>query len=335
MALSACVGVSPVVAQPQQSGSSSSFFGSRTVTVEGQIYLPDGAPLQQSIRCQLISGDGVRPPDDFFTDSGGRFTLRRVHPLGTYYVVVKANGRFWGATRAAIYVPDGRHSTVYVQLSPPERMPVPDGNTVSAAALRERVPKDARKQFEMARKWIDQGNRKKAHPMLLRAVKIYPDYVEAHNELAVELMKAGQLMDAEQHLRRALESDPEAVLPNLNLGLCLQRQERFTEARSYLEEAVRLRPDQPESLLLLGIEYIDLRREKEAEPLLIRAYELGGAEVARANLLLAQIYSWRKEYGRSAATLETYLRDVPNAPDSPHLLQILDKLRLRAAGSRP
>lgn len=306
---------------------------STPVTVRGQIYLPNGVPLQQSIRFQLLTDDASRPPEYIFTDSGGQFVLQRLVQMATYIIIVEGDAQNWGPTTARFMVGSGRQQRVQVYLEPPERKRGPEGPSVSAYALRQKLPRAARKQFEAALRLIKKGDYVAAQPSLERAVALFPDYVEARNELGVALMKAGKLADAEEHLRRALGVDAAAVRPMFNLGLCLQRQQRFADAQPYLERAVQLRPDHAGGLLSLGINAVMLRDDARAEPLLVRAYDLGGASVASAQLYLAQLYTRRKDYARAATALETYLRDVPSAPDGPRLQQVLDQLR--AAAQRP
>jgi Tfp pilus assembly protein PilF len=311
----------------QQGGTVSSGNENHLVNVRLQFYLPHGEPLQQNIRFQLIADDASRPPDYHFTNSAGTVVLYRLEAFSTYIVVVETDGKTWSTTTTRFLVTPGRAPSVQVQLEPFRTERVVSGPTVSAAALQQKVPRDARRKFENAVKQLEKGKYADAEPLLVRAVEIFPDYVDARNELAVTLMKAGKLAEAEQHLRRALQVDSAAVRPLLNLGLCLQRQRRFVDAEPFLEKASQLRPDHAMSLYLLGMNDVLRGKDDDAEPRLVRAYDLGGSNVARTQLLLAQLYTRRKDYPRAAAALETYLRDVPEAPDAAHLQNVLGRLR--------
>ena len=327
-----CAGASAVVAQ-QAGGQASTGGESGLVNARGQFYLPWGEPLQQSIRFQLLTDDASRPPDYQFSNSAGTFILYRLRAFATYTIVVESDGKTYGPTTSRFIVGGGRSPTVQIQLEPFQKERGPGGISISAASLQQKIPRDARRQYESAVKLLEKNNLADAQPLLVRAVELFPDYVEARNELAVALMKSGNLPDAEQHLRHALHVDSSAVRPLLNLGLCLQRQQRFAEAQPHLEKAVQLRPDHATSLLLLGFNFVMLADDTRAEPLLVRAYQLGGATVARSQLLLAQLYARRRDFSRSAAALEIYLREVPDAPDGPKLQVTLD--RLRAAAQPP
>ena len=302
------------------------------VNVHGQVSAPRGGPLQQVIRLQLASDDALRPPEYLFTDSNGRFILYFLNIGTSYTVTVESDGKNWATTSVSFIVTD-RRTAVNIDLRPLEKNVTRGDPKVSIAELKQNIPKDARKEYEAAMELFAQGEHARARPLLERAIVLYPDFVDARNELSVALMKEGKLADAEAQLRRALQIDATAVRPLLNLRLCLYRQERYADSLSFLEKALQLEPEQPTGQLLLGITLVMLRDDARAEPALLRAYELGGKRVARAQFYLARLYTRRKDYSRAAEALETYLRDVPGDLNAVELRKTLD--RLRTANSQP
>jgi Flp pilus assembly protein TadD len=297
----------------------------QVVNVLGQVYAPGGGPVQQSVRVNFESEDG-RPPEIVYTDSNGRFVLYSLVQGQQYSVRVDSDDRNWGTTIAR-FIPMGRNATVQVYLRHLDGKPSMTGSpVVSAYALRNDVPRPARRQFEKAMQEMAQGNAR-ATQKLERAIELYPHFVEARNELAVILMRDGQLALAEQHLRRAVESDGTAALPLMNLGLCLYRQQRYGEAALPLEKSLQVQPSSHRAMLLLGITWVMAGDDPRAENVLQRAYELGGARAARSQYYLAHFYTRRKDYPRAAAALENYLRDAPNDPAAPELAKTLSRLR--------
>jgi tetratricopeptide (TPR) repeat protein len=79
------------------------------------------------------------------------------------------------------------------------------------------------------------------------ALRLRPDYPEAHNNLAVLLREAGELVAAAEHYRQALALRPDYPEAHYNYGLLLDRTGRASGARQRYEEALRLRPDYPEA----------------------------------------------------------------------------------------
>lgn len=301
--------------------------GARVTDVVGQVLAPEGGPLSTHLRFQLITENGSRPPEYMYTDSKGGFTILGLVAFERYSILVESDGATYGRTVHS-FMTSGRRMTLRVLLNRFER-PLADlkGNSVSVAELKQHVPREARREYDAAIKRMLRQDHAGARAQLERALAIFPDFVAARNELATLLMKQGKLAEAEQHLQHALRVDASAVHPLLNLGLCLYRQEKYAEAIVHLEKAIQLQPGHATGQMLLGIALVMSGREDRAEPVLARAYELGGKSCARANFYLSRLYARKKDYSRAAAALETYLRDAPDDPNRRDLERTLEKLR--------
>lgn len=322
-----------VAALPPAHAQTSASPGTATRQVSnviGQVYAPLGGPVQQVLRLEFRGDDAYRPPEFVFTDSNGRFVLLAVVQDVSYTITVESDGQNWDKTSTR-FIPSGRRPTVQVYLRALEKRHGVPGLAISATELSQEVPRAARKDFDAALELMTQGQTEQARVLLESALKTFPDFVEAHNELAVVLMRAGDLVGAEAHLRRAVEVDSAASRPLLNLGLCLHRQQRFADSLPFLKKAVQLQPSHPTAHLLYGTALMKTRALDLAEPTLLRAYELGGARVARAQYYLSWIYTQRKDYTRAVTALEVFLRDAPNDPEAGSLEKTL--IRLRAANA--
>ena len=75
------------------------------------------------------------------------------------------------------------------------------------------------------------------------ALRIEPDYAEAHNNLAHALSRVGRIQDAIRHYEQALQINPYWAVAHNNLGNALRRVGRVDEAISQYEQAVRLDPE--------------------------------------------------------------------------------------------
>ncbi len=302
------------------------------VDVLGQVYAPGGGQLPKAVRVHFTAGNGMRPPEIIFTDSNGRFVVYSVIQGEEYTLTVDAEEPNWGLT-IVNFIPIGRRPGVQVYLNPyaKPRSPV-KGDSVSIASLRSDIPRGARKEFQAGMKHAQHGQYDKARKRFEKAVQAYPNFVEARNELAVTLMKEGDVRAAEQQLREALRIDSTAVMPLMNLGLCMYRQERYAAAAVPLERAVQLDNDNYRAHLLLGMTLVMAGDDPRAEANLLRAYALGGASAARAQFYLSHYYTRRHSYAEAAHALAIYLQDAPNDPDARELGRTL--ARLRATSSR-
>ena len=86
-----------------------------------------------------------------------------------------------------------------------------------------------------------------------RALKLRPDFVNAHTEVGNLLAQRGRLAAAAAHFRKAIAQRPEAAVDHSNLANVLLNQNRPARARRHLEIALALRPDFAEAHNNLGI----------------------------------------------------------------------------------
>lgn len=299
-----------------------------TITVYGQVYGPDGRPFKKPIRLELKSELMVRPSEYVYTDSEGRFTMYNIVPETRYTLYVEGDDETYLSGETPFRV-SGPRPQVRVYLTGRHKPPGtrPPGDAVSVAALKVAIPPEALAEFEAATSSLRADKVQEARQHLERALEIFPDYVDARNELAILWMRENRFEEAEVHLRRALETDSGAVRPMFNLGLCLHRRQRFADAVPYLEKALQLEPSNVQGQLQLGMTLFMADDLARAEPALSRAYMLGGKDAARAQYYLARIYLQRKDYARAAAALETYLKDNPEDPNAAQLRGKLIQIR--------
>ena len=133
---------------------------------------------------------------------------------------------------------------------------------------------------------------------------------------------------AEDELRLALAvKGADVVDLKIKQGVVMMRQGKFTAAAIVLREAVTAEPDNALANLNLGAALHQTGDLAEAERLLRRAYELKGSSMAGAQLLLGQVYHQRKEYSRAVEAFETYLRDLPDAPNRDQVREAIRRLR--------
>lgn len=119
------------------------------------------------------------------------------------------------------------------------------------------------------------GKNDEAEECLRQALKIDPDYEEAHYNLGYIYRQKRKFAPAEKHLKRAIEIDPKYALAYAELGQLLAGQkERKEEAVSLLKKAVAYRADDQWSRAYLANALWSLRKLKAAEGQYRRLLEL-------------------------------------------------------------
>jgi tetratricopeptide (TPR) repeat protein len=129
----------------------------------------------------------------------------------------------------------------------------------------QRRPQIARQVYEEALKRHDDAllrNRlgavygrldrlEQAEQQFRRAIKLKPDYADAHANLGSVYGRAGRMQDAIRETEYALACDPNHLLALRNLGFSYAYTGRRTEAKRMLERALDIDPDQQDVRALL------------------------------------------------------------------------------------
>jgi len=214
----------------------------------------------------------------------------------------------------------------------------------AASTFIQDIPPAARTTLERALKLSKQGKPDLAQALMREAIKLFPDYFDAHFALGNELMKAGRLNDAIAELEQARRVNPKDDRVYEVFGLILIQQKKYAVAAAVFSEASRLNPADPQAQLLRAIALIEhaniinssqaqnfpAERDyafSEAENSLARAYELSGRKLAIVYLHRARIYEKRGDRARAADELEQYLREAPNANNAETIRAAIKKLR--------
>ena len=142
-----------------------------------------------------------------------------------------------------------------------------------------------------------------AKECLRKALKVDPDYEEAHYNLGYSYRKKGKFALAEKHLRRAIEIDPKYALAYAELGQLLSK-DRPKEAVRCLITALDHNPNDGWSQAYLAEALARLRRLKAADEQYRKLLELWPNEAVANWLYGSFLASNRKD----RSTAELYLR---------------------------
>jgi hypothetical protein len=98
-------------------------------------------------------------------------------------------------------------------------------------------------EIGMGNVWLGRGDLRKAGSHYLEALRLKPDYAEAHNNLAMILMHEGKGDEAEVQYREAIKDDPTFEKAYNNLGVLLVTKGKLAEAKACFLRVLELKPD--------------------------------------------------------------------------------------------
>jgi tetratricopeptide (TPR) repeat protein len=115
-------------------------------------------------------------------------------------------------------------------------------------AVRSALPEDPRVLLYRGEVLRKLNRRGESLESLREAIRLAPDYWEAHYRLGEELAQAGDAPGAITEFKAALRSHPDYAKTHLSLGAALARTGRLQEAVAEFDEALRLDPENKQAL---------------------------------------------------------------------------------------
>jgi Tfp pilus assembly protein PilF len=299
--------------------------------VEGVVYSPGSQPLA-GVAVFLEDVTRVRIGQSI-TGSDGRYRFSRV-AAGTYFVVVRPTDK---QLQPVIHRLELINSARSGSVSSSERLDiqinaVPRRPSAAAGTLFvQEVPSEAEAEYERAMESLGKKECTLASEQLKRALKIFPNYFAASQQLGLLYVEGEQYQQAVAPLVKAVEINPKATASYLGLGIASVNLGRPDLALDALERARKLDAKSYRVHFYVGLALSDLNRLDEAIASLREAQRLGAsAKFGAARLYLASIYSKRGQNREAALELEAYLAENPNAANAANVREAIKKLKTKS-----
>ena len=223
-----------------------------------------------------------------------------------------------------------------------DRMAKIKGMTLSAQPYK--APPDARKAYEKGLDAENKGKLAEAQKSFEQAVALYPKYASAWFQLGILFERENQKNSARDAYVRATASDIKFLPPYLSLAsLAFEEGDwrtvlQFTdhilsvdpfnygEINSYVLDLDELNP--AETYFYNAVANYKLNKIEEAEKSALKAERADLlTKFPQLHVLLAEIFTRKKNYAVAMVELRSYLALVPNAKDADLIRQRLTKLQ--------
>jgi tetratricopeptide (TPR) repeat protein len=304
-------------------------LGSSTVawagSIRGQVFLESGQAADHVV-VRLRSNE-VAYQSEQTTDSQGRFTFEALE-LAAYHLTVEGQG--FQPYDQVVDIRMSKISTERITLHPvsptKEKAVPPEGPGSTLNARNERIPAEARKEYETAQKLLtDKQDAEGGLKHLRKAIQVYDQYAEAYLLLGLTYLELRKPDDARVALQKSIDIDPSFPGGYLGLGTLFNQERKYEDAEKELKHALELKPDVANGQFELARTYWAMGKWEEAEPHARTAVSLAPS-LAPAHILLGNIALRKRDNAAARMEFAEYLRLDPNGPMAAGAAQMLKKL---------
>jgi tetratricopeptide (TPR) repeat protein len=111
---------------------------------------------------------------------------------------------------------------------------------------------------------MDEGEVSEAIAHYSDALRIQPNFAEAHNALGVALLEQKRVVEAAQHFKQALQIDPDFSDAQGNMGIALMRQGKPGDAVPYFRRALAAKRGDAKLHQDFGLALVEMGKQSEA-----------------------------------------------------------------------
>lgn len=321
---------------------SATVFAQGANILEGKVITPSGTQPTTPVRVKLTFNG--RPIHETFTDLSGRFSFPGL-ARGMYQLTAEGDGMNFETTmvyaEVSAFGAAPQSFTQDIQLRPIAHKPAQPAGVVNAFS--QEVPEAAQQALASGLKFVEAGKIEAAVEKMHEAIKIFPEYFDAHLQLGNVFLKADQLKEAIAELDLARQINPNDERTYQSFGLLLMKQKNFAVAVAVFAEAARLNPSNPMNHVMRATALIHQAAASTDD----RTYLLSRAEAAITqaasasdnkskpdSMTLALFYELKDQPERAAAELETYVQKNPQLKNSAAIQGEIKRLRDKAQAKK-
>ncbi len=167
--------------------------------------------------------------------------------------------------------------------------------------------------FNMGKTYYNLDNKDKSIEYFQKSIDIKSDYLEAFNNLGIVYLKNGENTKAIEYFLKVIEINPDSYEAFYCLGLIYTMIDNYAISIEYCQKAIIIKPDYCEAYSILGLCHIKFGNINEAEPILLKAIELG--DMIASQMKLGHIYLCKNEEEKAVKCYQTSLSHFENKAD--------------------
>lgn len=294
--------------------------------IEGRVLLPSGQSA--NFNAKITLSELHRPLATIYTNKHAEFRFPNLRE-GEYFVQAVADEKIYTPVTQRVWL--GRSLTYQLTITLRKKEEIANrksgAQVVSATELDHATKKEAaQKEYDQAARLAGKGDARQAIERFQRAIAIYPDYIEARNDLGAQYLKLKRFDEAAVQFRIVLEKSPTYFNSRFNLGLVLIERKDYAAAIAQLNQAMAIDGARPGPRLWLGVALLQTGELPGAERELSRALITGGANFIAAHYYLAQVYLRRGDSAEASRALKAYLEGAPKGEYAEEVRLLLKKL---------
>ena len=281
----------------------------RTGNLKVRVTFTDGHPCNIKVHVQLMLSAGGTPIAENYTNDQGLTDFDDVE-VGNYHLVVSGDGI--ETADSGLFELDNRHGTQFQTISVRRTDEEKSESKNATVAVQDiNIPKAAHKEFKKASGLIAKQDWKKAIDELNRALAIYPNYVEAYNNLGVVYARIGDRTSERAALEKALKINDHFAPVWVNLARMAIADRDFPTAENLLDKAVALTPSDPDTLLILAnVELMNLHYDK-AIAHCRQVHSLDQGSHALVHFIAARSFEHESRFADAISELQIFLKEEP------------------------
>src|SRR5215475_7558324 len=166
------------------------------------------------------------------------------------------------------------------------------------------IPRKAMKELQRSQREYASGDIRASARHLETAVRLYPNYLEARNNLGAQYIELHEYEKAVAEFQRAIQLNSSAVQPFNNLGVAFFLLQRYREAEAAAREALILDPQNSISRYVLGCALATENRNAPEAMEMLRATK---GKFPESRLVLANILIRHGAVDEAKRELQDYL----------------------------